>query len=326
MKFHFDESGTFAVPSAADQHAVGIVVGVDIPEADENEVFSRYEHFIGGLSKSELKNGEPKGNLLSEIHLRDFAEMLAACEGVLLNTTLLDLTSLADGRHQDVIQSMQTKLQATAEQCVHQTMHDQMDILRRQCRNLSPAQLLRIFAWAICLNDSLRHCILWRGREEYRDCWHEIEFSIDAVQCKEGSREREAFEKLLLGWLTAWSRENPITTVQEWHTADHPFVKLYETDDGIDLGRILRGNVKWRSSNDSLGLQIADIGASIVRRATRGLVDIETLRTYGSLMRRSVLSPKYAVGLRILTGVSEIQLGNRYAGLMEAISEARRKP
>jgi hypothetical protein len=72
-------------------------------------------------------------------------------------------------------------------------------------------------------------------------------------------------------------------------------------------------------------VQIADIAASIVHRAVRGFVDMETLRTYGILMRRSALSPKYAVGVRVFTGTDEGQIGHRYAGLMEAISEARQQ-
>ena len=42
MRFYLDESGDFAVPDDPTKHAVGIVVGVDIPETVEAEVFEGF--------------------------------------------------------------------------------------------------------------------------------------------------------------------------------------------------------------------------------------------------------------------------------------------
>src|SRR5688572_19337537 len=132
MQLYFDESGTFAIPHTSETHAVGIVVGMDIPEADEAKVFSRYQYFLNSLAPSALKNGEPKGNLLSAESLRRVAEMLDGCTGVLLATTLLELISLAGGGAERAKESMVKELQVTATQCVHQTMRDQMQLLSRQ--------------------------------------------------------------------------------------------------------------------------------------------------------------------------------------------------
>jgi hypothetical protein len=60
MKFFFDESGRFQLPRAG-EHAVGIVSGIAIPDADEAEVFRQFDAFLSTLPPASLKNGEPKG-------------------------------------------------------------------------------------------------------------------------------------------------------------------------------------------------------------------------------------------------------------------------
>ena len=64
MKFFFDESGNFQLPPA-EEHRVGIVSGVAIPDSDEAEVFQQFDAFLSKLPVSSFQNGEPKGRLLT---------------------------------------------------------------------------------------------------------------------------------------------------------------------------------------------------------------------------------------------------------------------
>jgi hypothetical protein len=64
MKFFFDESGNFHVPDNRQQHVVGIVVGVVVPETQEAALWKQFREFIANLPPSAFKNGEPKGHLL----------------------------------------------------------------------------------------------------------------------------------------------------------------------------------------------------------------------------------------------------------------------
>lgn len=326
MQFFFDESGDFSVPATSRQHAVGIVVGVDIPQSVSPQLDEQFDRFVANLSAGERKNSEPKGSLLTGESLRAFAEMMAGFDEVYVTTTLLDLTSLSGGNDHQAKDAIVRKLSETAAGCAHDSMKTQVLELANQARNLSVIQLLRLFSWANCVYSTLHRCITLRAGAEYNDDWNSIAFNVDPVQRKPGSREQQVFEKMLPAWMAAMSRDDPFMLIEELHTPDHPFVRRYDTNMGIDIGRLVRGNVFWPSSADSTGLQIADIAAMIVRKAAgnQQIVDIETLRTYGQLMTRSPLNPRHAVGCILLGGVSPTEIGNRYAGLMEAISEARR--
>ncbi len=43
---------------------------------------------------------------------------------------------------------------------------------------------------------------------------------------------------------------------------DHPFVKKYETPGGVDLTKLMRGNIRYESSETCWGLQMANIVAN----------------------------------------------------------------
>lgn len=328
MKFYFDESGSFRIPTAG-EHCVGIVVGVTIPETAEAEVFAKYDDFIATLSSSAFKSPrsgidkEPRGYLLSLEERQRFCQMISELEPVLIDPVILDITSLAkSGR--DVKIGLVKKLEWYASQCVHQTMRDETLLLSRQFNRLSDNQALRLFALAQCIRRTFQSTLLFRSGDEYLNCWDSLRFEIDPVQVKPGSREEQVFKWTILGWLAAWSVKEPITTVEEIHTQDHPFVKNFETKNGIDLGKVLKENIHYVSSARSKGVQIADMAASVVSYATNGIVQFANLESYGLLMNRNVYAPEHAVGLFSVVEENMIDI-NRYEGLTQAIDFSRRR-
>lgn len=325
MRFYFDEAGDFAVPQDPNTHAVGIVVGVDIPELIEQQVFAAYQQFVSTLSTTEFKKGEPKGNLLSDTHLREFAEMMAVTKDLLITTTLIDLSTLAGGRSAESEKCVEAKFDKIASQCVYDSLRQEIELLKRQYVNLSRNQKLRLFGWSTCIFETLHQCVLWRADRRFDRCWQDIEYNIDPVQVKEGSREQQFFEMQVLAWVTGRTKSKPFLLIEEWHVSDHPFVGHYETDKGVDVGLLLRDKIRWPTSAASLGLQIADISASIVRKAVFGVANADSLNTYGLLMTRSKLGDRYAPGLCLIGDVDEAELGNRYYGLTGAIQRARKQ-
>lgn len=65
MKFFFDESGNFKVPTVTGTHDVGIVSGVVIPESIESSVFEAFQIFLKSLPSTAFKNDEVKGRYLT---------------------------------------------------------------------------------------------------------------------------------------------------------------------------------------------------------------------------------------------------------------------
>jgi hypothetical protein len=204
-------------------------------------------------------------------------------------------------------------------------MRDEVALLAKQVGNLSVPQALRLVATARCVMRALNHAVIRFADDFHRPCWSTVSFDLDAVQTRPDSREQRVFETLLPGWITAWSIKDPIALIEEFHTQEHPFVKQYETNDGIDLGAILRGNVHWQTSAGSPGIQIADMAASVVSHAVHGITTGRELRDYGTVMMRALVPHKRDIGIFCVVDTSEADIARRFAGLLGAVYGVRRE-
>ena len=321
MNFYYDESGGFVVPASADEPAAGIVAGVSIPESVEARVFDRFERFVAGLPASASQKGEPKGRLMDDGALNAFCDFVFDEEHVSVTPVVLDLASLATP-HETPKELVVAKLELLALQCKHEAMRDNVRLLARQFANLSLPQALRLTALARAVMYSLSSAIVLRARAEYHADWERIRFTIDSVQCRPASREEEVFKWMVLAWVKAWSLGSPLTLLEELHTPEHPFVKRYDRAGGIDLGAIFKGNLYWQSSARCLGLQMADMAATVVDRATRGIVTPAALTRYGRMLYGAGESPFMAPGIFSLVELPEA-IARRYSGLADSVAAVR---
>jgi Protein of unknown function (DUF3800) len=322
MKFFFDESGCFRVPDERSEHAAAVVVGVVIPETEEQHVWQRFREFVGRFPTAALKKGELKGSSLDEEGRRAFAMLVSECEGMLICPAILDLTTMA-GRGEASRNRIVAKLDGIVPQCRHESMRQELALLSRQVSNTSPEAALRLACWAQAIHRSIQDSIIYHSGPEFHACWSKMTFEIDPVQPKAGSREERVFTNMLPGWVTAWSRKRPFRLIEEIHTDEHPFVKNWDTATGIDLGKMIRGNVRFCPSHKSLGVQMADLAASVIRRAVVGIVSPFDLVSYGVLMSRAIGTPTHVHGLFSFADTDGKDLARRYARLVEAVANAR---
>jgi hypothetical protein len=321
MKFFFDESGSFRIPDHK-EHAVGIVVGIVVPELQADDFSRRMEKFIAGLPSSAFKRGEPKGNFLDGADRRKFAEMMAAMEGVLVCPTMLDLTSMV-GRGMECRDKMARRCHSIAAQCHHATMRDQMALLGRQVNNSSPEEICRLGCWAQCIKRSVEDCIIRYAGPDFHGCWTKMTFDVDPVQPKSGSREEQIFSTMLPAWLTGWSATRPFTLIEEIHTEEHPLIRQWDNGTGIDLGKMFRGNVRFARSRESRGIQAADMAAFIARKAVAEIVNITDLESYAMMMVNALRSDSDTHGLFSFSETNQEDISRRYFGLVDAVSQAR---
>jgi hypothetical protein len=323
MNFYFDESGDFRVPPDPQEHAVGIVIGVVVPETRQAVIWQRFQALLGTLPPSAFKKGEPKGNSLDADGRRAFAALISESEGILVCPILLDLTSIA-GRAEALRNAVAAKLEEWAALCLHETMRQEVLLLRRQVGNLSPEVTFRLAAWAQCIMRCIDNSIVGHSGPEFHGCWGSLRFEIDAVCRTGGNREEQVFPKLLPSWVTAWSVKRPFTLIEELHTESHPFVRNWDTDRGVDLGKMLRGNVHFCASEQSIGIQLADMAASLVRKAVVGVVSTFDLDSYGLMMLRALGRPTHAHGIFSFAELDPTDLSRRYHGLVHAMENARK--
>lgn len=325
MKIFIDESGDFSLPSNPEDHAVGIVVGIVIPDENETEILDRFKCFLAQLSRSEFKNGEPKGYLLSDESRKSLADLFFDFDHILVCPIMLDITSLACCGAVQIKESLVKKLREWASLCKHETLRSEVKLLERQVSNrkMSLPVVLRLVTWARCIMRCLQDSVIFHSRPEYHSSWEKLRFEIDPVRPGTSSRETQVFEKLLPAWITGWSLNTPLTMIEEIHSKNHPFVQNWVIDEGIDVGKMLRDNVHYPESQSSLGLQMADMSATLVRKAVIGLVNSVDLENYGFMMTNSIRSAPHALGIFTIVEPSEADIGRRYAGLTDAISGAK---
>ncbi len=325
MQFFFDESGGFDARPCG--HRAGIVVAVVLPESALDEVFCRFKSFIKKLSKSECHKGEPKGARLTDANRLAFCELVADCKDLMIAVTMLDITPLARMDATTIGASIVQRLNSLAGQCRYETMRSDVMLLAKQVGNLSIPQTLRLTATARCIMRALNHAVVRFAADCYRPFWNTMSFELDSVQTRPNNREQQVFESLLPAWITAWSIKYPITIVEELHTPDHPFIKQYGHPNGINLGDILRGNVHWKESSANPGIQIADMAAAVVSRATHGMRGIATAREiadYAILMNQALLPHEDQLGIFSIVETAKDDIDRRYAGLLNTVLAVRR--
>jgi len=321
MKFFFDESGVFRVPTTAGQY-VGIVSGVAIPDCVEAEVFKKFDEFVSTLPGSSFENGEPKGRLLGIASRNALADLLVSLPGILICPTMLDLTSLAGQPEADVGGLVSRKLLQLQATCKHDVFRNQILELADGVGKLHMQQALRLMAWAKCIARTLSDSIILHSGASYESSWNSLRFEIDRTG-NPGNPEELVFEPMLPMWVSGWSQNEPFTLIDGVHNAHHPLVKHWNNNKGLDVGAMFSGHVHYVCSATSKGIQLADMTASLVRRAVIGIVTAKDLQNYGLMMTKAIGPPLKASGLFWLASVPISELERRYHGIADAINAAR---
>jgi hypothetical protein len=323
VNFFFDESGNFRVPTTVGTHAVGIVSGVVIPEAIEAAVLEAFDRFLKTLPSTAFDNGEVKGRLLDDDARRRLADLIVHLPaGILFCPIMLDLTSLIGISQASVGAAIAAKLIEIQGTCKHATQQDEIGQLAADIGRMSDPQVLRLATWAKCISRCINDSVIFHSVDVYHPSWSSLRFEIDPVQ-QRGGTEKDAFEFLLPAWVTAWSHDEPLTTIEGIHTAEHPFVKNWTCPAGIDVGKIFKRNVHYIPSDKSLGIQLADVTATLVRKAVIGLATAANLQNYGFMLTRTIGEPYHAAGMFFLAPHEVADIERRYKGIADAINAAR---
>ena len=237
MRFYFDESGNFQVRHSG-EHNVGIVSGIAIPDSEEAEVFRRFDAFVNKLPSSAFKDGEPKGRLLDDDARKDFAHMLADIPGILLCPAILDLTSVVGQPQADVPALLSQQFIQVQSDAKHQSFRDEIVALANDAAALSPQQAIRLTAWAQCISRTIKDSIVWYSNQ-FASSWTAVRFELDPVEEVPG-REDRVFRTMLPMMMSIWSHKEPLPIIEGLHAPDHPFMKTWNTERGVDIGGMVR--------------------------------------------------------------------------------------
>ncbi|HEX7679261.1 MAG TPA: DUF3800 domain-containing protein [Thermoanaerobaculia bacterium] len=317
MLFYFDESGDFAVPRDRNDHRAGVVVGLAIPDHIAPLLERKFRDFASTLEQDERVNGEPKGSPLCYRHRKAFAELMRRFEGriALMPATLLLSDLVAD--HAAPAGKMANALREIAPGMAAASLTERLQLAASQVGNLSDSQTLRLYTLANALREVLAASIQFLVFGEDDASWEHVSFEIDSPTRQPNSREHQIFETIVGGWLYAWSEKFPLQ-LSPLHTPQLTVIRKYADHQGFNLNKLLAGNIKWRNSADSWGIQIADMAAATIGKALAHSDDQREVRIYEKLMRVSFHPYSRGPGLIVLN-VDNPMIEERYGPLAAAV-------
>ena len=154
--------------------------------------------------------------------------------------------------------------------------------LASQLESLPPQLYVQLFCQILLMFDVVSRVILYFVQRN-PSCLREFRWRIDQKDISRTNFE-DAFEKLSPAILQTMSIEEPLMMVRGF---DYSIMKKYEFKDGkppeylekvygihagsaIDIQKLVRGDIKFVDSRNSIGVQAADLVVSGVRRCLRG--------------------------------------------------------
>jgi hypothetical protein len=327
---YIDESGSFCIPKRAERPALSCVGALTIPTAQHDEIIAEFRE----LSRTwPTERGEIKGRLLQEEHF-DAALAFYASHGILLEAVAIDL-----GTH-DTTAIFRHKFRAAAN--ILKNISDRMRPgLQQELKSMTltmhaisvPAYVQMVVTTTVVenvLRTNFRRLPLTAPRELSSFAW-----IIDGKGLTPTRMER-LWGKICLPWLQSRFLNNPLVTVTEGdfsylpadveralpaapkHLTPH-IRQPTQPFEYFEIKTILR-NPTFANSADHVGLQMADLAISAVRRAmmgnlghfgwerlgsllvrrSHGGADVVTMVEIGDSPRRWVSRPHYYDVLRTL--------------------------
>lgn len=261
MDVYFDESGNFRA-SPSTESGLSAVMGVIIPENESAALEQDFRAMIGKLPKDIFVNGEPKGRLLSPEHCQLLATIINAHPGVKLVPVTVNTASIEQSFFEQVPKRLKELLVGESEKFQYESLRTEVSELARRCGNLSPGQLVRLLAYAVGVHQAIDGISTFYHCSKYHPHYTPIRMIFDRVGTPD-SREELVFKQIVFMWLVRMTERKPITKIKEIHTGDHPFMRLYEKaldgQTGLDLTKMLRGNLHFADSKTTWQVQLADM-------------------------------------------------------------------
>jgi hypothetical protein len=197
MHFFFDESGDFSLPRNSDEHRVGVVAAIVVPDHVLPELEKRYLDFASTLEPSERVNGEPKGARFCYRHRKSFGEMIGRfIYRIVFTPFTFDLSTL-EGDHAEPVPKMAEALREWVPRMKYEPARERIALMAKQINNLSTPQAHRLYSLANAFRESIQAAISFLATGPNESSWEKLSFEVDRVQQRANSREEQLFSGLI---------------------------------------------------------------------------------------------------------------------------------
>jgi Protein of unknown function (DUF3800) len=276
VNIYIDESGSFVNASA--RGSWNVVVALAIPETSRRSI----EQALRSLKLSTSMPGtrEMKLNEIEENRYLSFLAELSRTHALLFATATDAGINSPERltRHQHI---QVAKIREHIPRMRYETGKQGIELLASQLETISP----QLYAQLVCQVDLL-HDVVSRSinyfAQRFPATLAEFRWRIDQKNTSKTTYE-EAFEKIAPLLLQTRSIREPSARV---HGFDYRHMTAYEfpnnkppdylemeyglhVEHALNIGKLIRGNLKFEDSRQSLGIQVADLLASGLRKCLR---------------------------------------------------------
>lgn len=277
MNIYIDESGSFV--SAPNVGAWNVVAAVVASESSRRHIERAVRSLK--LATSSNETSEVKLNDVDEALYANFLNEIARSHVLLFATATDAGLNTTDSliKHQSI---QVANIRKNIPRMRYEGGRRSIELLANQLESVSP----QLYAQLVCQVDLL-HSIVGQSINYFAQrmpaTLATFRWRIDQKNTIKTTYE-DAFEKIAPALLQTRSFREPFVRVEDF---DYRHFKIYELPQGktpdyleseygikvehaLDIGKLIRDNLKFEDSKTSLGIQVADLLASGVRRALRG--------------------------------------------------------
>ena len=293
---YIDESGSFSIPKRARGPSVSCVGALTIPTAQHDEIITEFRE----LSRTwPNEKGEIKGRLLQEEHF-DAALAFYASRGILLEAVAIDL-----GTH-DTAAILRHKLGAAENilknrsDRMHPRLQKELKSMTSTMHAISVPEYVQMVVTTTVVESVFRTNFRWLPLTAPREL-SSFAWIIDGKQLAPTKMER-LWSKICLPWLQSRSLNEPLVTITNGDFSYLPADVARELPEApkhlashirqparpfeyFEIKTILR-TPTFANSVNHVGLQMADLAISAVRRGMMGNLGHSGWGRLGSLLVR----------------------------------------
>jgi len=306
MRIYIDEAGVFVTPPATKAHSYSLVLALTVPSASEDDLFYEFLRLRDGWPKQMV---EVKGSKLDESQAAQVIDLVSRYDA-LVNFLTVDMATHGDQVVGDFKTRLARTLTANLTPAHHPNAVAHLQTQANATRAMPNQLFLQAFLTIELIMEVLREAtayyvqrypkelgeIAWfvdrknRTTTQMEAMWTalvlpvgETRFAKAPLQALEGADYSHFYGRY--GFTTETIGEGMAKHV-EWMREVHGILPLEQGKHGLDAKLLLTDRREFRDSRDTLGLQLADMLASILRRALNDHLQFPGWKDFGKLLVR----------------------------------------
>jgi hypothetical protein len=306
MRIYIDEAGPFVVPPATKAHSYSLALSLTIPSVGERQLLYEFLRLRDSWPKQEI---EVKGSKLNEHQAGQLIDLVSQHD-VLANFFTIDMVYHGDHVVSDfkarLADSLTENLTVAHHPSVVTHLHAQANATRAMSNQLFLQAFLTIELILQVLQETTAYYvqripselgeIAWfidrknRTVTQMEQLWTtlilpvgETRFARSPFQTLQGEDYSHFYARY---GFTASTVDEKMARHLDWMRATHGIRPLEDGKPGLNAKLLLSGQREFLDSRDTLGLQLADMLATILRRALNDHLQFLGWKDFGKLLLR----------------------------------------